>query len=96
MTRVDIPADLNSEDETALWTSSMSVIVGIQLGSGGRWLSVDASGVRWSTSSRRLSETVVHLRVLPGTIDQYRRLLSRRRPSVSAVTTKPTRGPLRC
>ena len=81
MTRVDIAADLNSEDETGfVWTfldeaADPSLIRPRQLvvaGSGSTSAVCEVIDLE-----ERPAGTVVHLRVLPGTIEQYRRLLSR-------------------
>lgn len=81
MIRVDIAADLNSEDETGfVWTfldeaDDPSLIRQRQLvvaGSGSTSAVCEVIDLE-----ERPAGTVVHLRVLPGTIEQYRRLLSR-------------------
>jgi hypothetical protein len=81
MTRVDIPADLNSEDETGfVWTfldeaADRSVIQPGEVVVAGSPLTPAVCEV--VDLVVKPAGTVVHLRVLPGTIDQYRRLLSR-------------------
>jgi hypothetical protein len=81
MTRVDISADLNSEDETGLvWTfldeaDDRSIIRTGELVVAGSPLTPAVCEV--VDLVEKPVGTVVHLRVLPGTIDQYRRLLSR-------------------
>jgi hypothetical protein len=72
MTLVDIPADLNSEDETGLvWTFLDEAD--------------DPSIIKpGEVVVDRPAGTIVHLRVLPGTIEQYRRLLSAPADSRSA------------
>jgi hypothetical protein len=81
MTRVDISADLNSEDETGfVWTfldeaADPSVIQPGEVVVAGSPLTPAVCEV--VDLVEKAVGTVVHLRVLPGTIDQYRRLLSR-------------------
>ena len=81
MTRVDIPADLNCEDETGLvWTfldeaGDPSVIKPREVVVAGSPLTAAVCEVVDLVD--KPAGIVVHLRVLPGTIDQYRRLLSR-------------------
>ena len=81
MTRVDISADLNSQDETGLvWTfldeaDDRSIIRTGELVVAGSPLTPAVCEVVDLVEKK--VGTVVHLRVLPGTIDQYRRLLSR-------------------
>lgn len=81
MTRVDIPADLNSEDESGfVWTfldeaADPSTIQPGEVVVAGSPLTPAVCEV--VDLVEKSVETVVHLRVLPGTIDQYRRLLSR-------------------
>jgi hypothetical protein len=81
MTRVDISADLNSEDETGLvWTfldecADPSIIRPGELVVAGSPLTPALCEV--VDLVEKPVGTVVHLHVLPGTIDQYRRLLSR-------------------
>ncbi len=81
MTRVDISADLNSEDETGfVWTfldeaADPSVIQPGEMVVAGSPLTPAVCEV--VDLVVKPVGTVVHLRVLPGTIDQYRRLLSR-------------------
>ena len=81
MTRVDISADLNSEDETGLvWTfldeaADPSVIQPGEVVVAGSPLTPAVCEV--VDLVEKPAGTVVHLRLLPGTIDQYRRLLSR-------------------
>jgi hypothetical protein len=82
VTRVDISADLNNEDETGfVWTFLDEAAVDHSIIRPGELV------VAGSPLTPALCEvvdlveksvgTVVHLHVLPGTIDQYRRLLSR-------------------
>ncbi len=81
MTRVDISADLNSEDETGfVWTfldeaADPSLIVPGEVVIAGSPLTPAVCEVVDLVD--KAVGTVVHLRILPGTIDQYRRLLSR-------------------
>ena len=81
MTRVDIPADLNCEDETGLvWTfldeaADPSVITPGEVVVAGS--PVTAAVCEVVDLVDKPAGIVVHLRVLPGTIEQYRRLLSR-------------------
>jgi hypothetical protein len=81
MTHVDIPADLNSEDETGLvWTfldeaGDPSIIKPGEVVVAGSPLTPAVCEVVDLVD--KPVGTIVHLRVLPGTIEQYRRLLSR-------------------
>ena len=81
MTRVDISADLNSEDETGfVWTfldeaADPSVIQPGEVVVAGSPLTPAVCEV--VDLVVKPVGTVVHLRMLPGTIEQYRRLLSR-------------------
>jgi len=81
MTRIDIPADLNSEDETGfVWTfldeaNDPSIIKAGEVVVAGSPLTPAVCEV--VDLVEKPAGTIVHLRVLPGTIDQYRRLLSR-------------------
>ncbi len=81
MTRVDIPADLNSEDETGfVWTfldeaADPSIIQPGEVVVAGSPLTPAVCEV--VDLVEKPVGIVVHLRVLPATIDQYRRLLSR-------------------
>jgi hypothetical protein len=81
MTRVDISADLNSEDETGLvWTFldeavDPSIIRPGELVVAGSPLTPAVCKV--VDLVEKPVGTVVHLLLLPGTIDQYRRLVSR-------------------
>lgn len=81
MTRIDIPADLNSEDETGLvWTfldeaEDPSIIVPGEVVVAGSPLTPAVCEVVDVVA--KPAGTVVHLRLLPGTIEQYRRLLDR-------------------
>ena len=81
MTRVDIPADLNSEDETGfVWTfldkaDNPSVIRPGEVVVAGSPLTPAVCEV--VDIVNKPAGTIVHLRVLPGTIEQYRRLLTR-------------------
>jgi hypothetical protein len=80
---VDIAADLNSEDETGLvWTfldeaADPSIIrLGEVVVAGSELTPAVCEVVDLVEKS---VGTVVHLRVLPGTIEQYRRLLAQPR-----------------
>jgi hypothetical protein len=81
MTRVDIPADLNSEDETGLvWTflneaADQTIIRPGKVVVAGSPLAPAVCEV--VDLVHKPAGTIVHLRILPGTIDQYRRLLAR-------------------
>ncbi len=81
MTRVDIPADLNGEDETGfVWTfldeaADPSLIVPGEIVIAGSPLTPVVCEV--VDLIDKTGGTVVHLRILPGTIEQYRRLLLR-------------------
>ncbi len=81
MTTIDIPADLNSEDETGMvWTfldeaEDPSIIRPGEVVVAGSPLTPAVCEVVDLVD--KAVGTVVHLRVLPGTIDQYRRLLAR-------------------
>jgi hypothetical protein len=78
---VDIAADLNSEDETGLvWTfldeapDPLIIRPGEVVVAGSELAPAVCEVV---DLVERPAGTVVHLRVLPGTIEQYRRLLDR-------------------
>jgi hypothetical protein len=81
MTRVDIAADLNSEDETGfVWTflevaNDPSIIRPGEVVVAGSPLTPAVCEV--IDLVEKPVGTVAHLRVLPGTIEQYRRLLAR-------------------
>jgi hypothetical protein len=81
LAHVDIAADLNSEDETGLvWTfldeaPDPSIIRPGEVVVAGSELTPAVCEV--VDVVERPAGTVVHLRVLPGTIEQYRRLLAR-------------------
>jgi hypothetical protein len=81
LAHVDIAADLNSEDETGLvWTfldeaPDPSVIRPGEVVVAGSDLTPAVCEV--VNLVEKPAGTVVHLRVLPGTIEQYRRLLDR-------------------
>jgi hypothetical protein len=81
MTRVDITADLNSEDETGLvWTfldeaTDPALIRPGEVVVAGSSLTPAVCEVVDLVD--KPAGTIVHLRILPGTIEQYRRLLSR-------------------
>ena len=81
MTRVDITADLNSEDETGfVWTfldeaEDQAVIRPGEVVVAGSPLTPAVCEV--VDLVEKPVGTIVHLRVLPGTIEQYRRLLAR-------------------
>ena len=83
MAHVDIPADLNSEDETGLvWTfldeaDDPSLIRPGEVVVAGSALTPAVGAV--VDLVEKPAGTIVHLRVLPGTIEQYRRLLERAR-----------------
>jgi hypothetical protein len=78
---VDIAADLNSEDETGfLWTfldetPDLSIIRPGEVVVAGSELTPAVCEVIDLVD--KPAGTVVHLRVLPGTIEQFRRLLER-------------------
>jgi hypothetical protein len=78
---IDIAADLNSEDETGLvWTfldeaTDTSIIRPGEVVVAGSELTPAVCEV--VDLVEKSAGTVVHLRVLPGTIEQYRRLLDR-------------------
>jgi hypothetical protein len=81
MTHVDIPADLNSEDETGfVWTfldeaDDQTIIRPGEVVVAGSPLTPAVCEVVDLVD--KPAGTIVHLRILPGTIDQYRRLLAR-------------------
>jgi hypothetical protein len=81
MTHLDIPADLNSEDESGfVWTfldeaEDPSIIRPGEVVVAGTPLTPAVCEVVELVD--KPAGTVVHLRILPGTIDQYRRLLQR-------------------
>jgi hypothetical protein len=81
MTHVDIPADLNSEDETGLiWTfldeaDDQTIILPGEVIVAGSPLTPAVCEVVDLVD--KPTGTIVHLRILPGTIDHYRRLLAR-------------------
>jgi len=81
MTHIDIAADLNSEDETGLvWTfldeaTDPSIIKPGEFVVAGSPLTPAVCEV--VDLVEKPAGTIVHLRVLPGTIEQFRRLLSR-------------------
>lgn len=81
MAHIDIAADLNSEDETGLvWTfldeaPEPSIIRPGEVVVAGSELTSAVCEV--VDLVEKPAGTVVHLRVLPGTIEQYRRLLDR-------------------
>ena len=81
MTRIDITADLNSEDETGfVWTfldeaDDPSIIRPGEMVVAGSALTPAVCEVIDLVDTP--VGTVVHLRVLSGTIEQYRRLLDR-------------------
>lgn len=81
MTRIDIMADLNSEDETGfVWTfldeaDDPSVVRPGEVVVAGSPLTPAVCEV--VDLVEKPVRTVVHLRVLPGSIEQYRRLLER-------------------
>lgn len=81
MTRIDITADLNSEDETGfVWTYLDEAHDPALIRPG----EVVVAGSPLTPAVCEVIDlvekpvgTVVHLRVLPGSIEQYRRLLDR-------------------
>jgi hypothetical protein len=81
MTHLDIPADLNSEDESGfVWTfldeaEDPAIIRPGEVVVAGTPLTPAVCEVVELVD--KPTGTVVHLRILPGTIDQYRRLLQR-------------------
>ena len=81
MTHIDIPADLNSEDETGLvWTyldeaREPAVIRPREIVVAGTELTSAVCEV--VDLVEKPTGTIVHLRVLPGTIAQYRKLVER-------------------
>jgi hypothetical protein len=81
MSSIDIPADLNSEDETGMvWTfldeaEDPSIIRPGGVVVAGSPLTPAVCEVVDLVD--KAAGTVVHLRVLPGTIDQYRQMLAR-------------------
>jgi hypothetical protein len=81
MIRVDIPADLNSEDETSLaWTfldeaENPAIIKRGEVVVAGSRLTPAVCEVVDLVETP--AGTMVHLRVLPGTIEQYRRMVTR-------------------
>jgi hypothetical protein len=81
MTHVDIAADLNSEDETGLvWTyldeaREPSVIRPREIVVAGTELTSAVCEV--VDLVEQPTGTIVHLRVLPGTLAQYRKLVER-------------------
>ena len=81
MIRVDIPADLNSEDETGLaWTflheaENPAIIKRGEVVVAGSRLTHAVCEV--VDLVEKPAGTIVHLRVLPGTIEQYRRMVTR-------------------
>ena len=81
MIRVDIPADLNSEDETGLaWTfldeaENPAIIKRGEVVVAGSRLTPAVCEV--VDLVEKPAGTMVHLRVLPGTIEQYRRMVTR-------------------
>jgi hypothetical protein len=81
MTTIDIPADLNCEDETGMVRTFLdeaedpSIIRAGEVVVAGSPLTPAVCEVVDLVD--KAAGTVVHLSVLPGTIDQYRRLLAR-------------------
>lgn len=81
MITIDIPADLNSEDETGLvWTFLDEAAEPDAIRPG----AIVVAGSELTPAVCEVVDlvpkpvgTVVHLRVLPGSIGQYRRLLGR-------------------
>lgn len=81
MTHIDIPADLNSEDETGLvWTfldeaADPTIIKPGEVVVAGSPMTPAVCEVVDLVD--KPAGTIVHLRVLPGRIEHYRRLLLR-------------------
>jgi hypothetical protein len=81
MIRVDIPADLNSEDETGLvWTfldeaADPSLIQPGEIVVAGSELTSAVCEVVDLVA--KPAGVIVHLRILPGALGQYRRLIDR-------------------
>ena len=81
MIRVDIPADLNSEDETGFaWTfldeaKDPAIIKRGRLVIAGSPLTPAVCEV--VDLIEKPAGTIVQLQVLPGTVEQYRRMLTR-------------------
>lgn len=81
MTTIDIAADLNAEDETGLvWTFLDEALEPDAIRPG----AIVIAGSELTPAVCEVVDlvekpvgTVVHLRVLPGSLDQYRRLLGR-------------------
>jgi hypothetical protein len=81
MVAIDIPADLNDEDESGfVWTfldearSPELVVPGALLVTGDE----DSPAIAQVVDLvEKTNGTVVHLRILPGTIDDYRALVER-------------------
>jgi hypothetical protein len=81
MIRVDIPADLNSEDETGFVWTFLDEAADPEVIKPG---DVVVAGSRLTPAVcevvdliQKPAGTIVHLRMLPGTIEQYRRTLTR-------------------
>ena len=81
MIRVDIPADLNSEDETGfVWTFLDEAPDPSVIGAG----ALVVAGTELTPAVCEVVDlvdktvgTIVHLRILPGAVSQYRRMLDR-------------------
>lgn len=81
MTTIDIAADLNAEDETGLvWTFLDEALDPDAIRPG----AIVIAGSELTPAVCEVVDlvekpvgTVVHLRILPGSLDQYRRLLGR-------------------
>lgn len=81
MIRVDIPADLNSEDETGLVWTFLDEAADPDLIRPGALV---VAGTEHTPAVCEVVDlvdkpagTIVHLRILPGALSQYRRLLDR-------------------
>ena len=81
MIRVDISADLNNEDETGLVSTFLDEALDPTLVRPGA-LVVAGSALTPAVCEvvdlvEKAAGTIVHLRILPGAVAQYRRLLDR-------------------
>ena len=81
MTTIDIAADLNSEDETGLVWTFLDEALDLDAIRPG---AIVVAGSELTPAVCEVVDlvekpvgTVVHLRILPGSLDQYRRLLGR-------------------
>ncbi len=81
MIRVDIPADLNSEDETGLVWTFLDEAADPTLIKPGEIIVAGSEHTAAVCEVVDLIDkpagTIVHLRILPGAIGQYRRLVDR-------------------